>query len=103
MKFAELLEGDKVVVIAEIGINHEGSFNAAQKLVTAAHESGADAIKFQYRDLSNIYLNKNEIGDEILFTEINRNFLTVEQILNLSKIAKDLGLLVGISFSRARY
>lgn len=98
MKFAELLEGDKVVVIAEIGINHEGSFNAAQKLVTAAHESGADAIKFQYRDLSNIYLNKNEIGDEILFTEINRNFLTVEQILNLSKIAKDLGLLVGISF-----
>jgi sialic acid synthase SpsE len=43
-------------------------------------------------------LNKNEIGDEILFAEINRNFLTVEQILNLTKSAKDLGLLVGISF-----
>ena len=98
MGFSELLKDDKVVVIAEIGINHEGSFNIAQKLIAAAHESGADAIKFQYRDLNNVYLNKNEIGDEILFEEINRNFLTVEQILNLSKSAKDLGLLVGISF-----
>ena len=98
MGFSELLKDDKVVVIAEIGINHEGSFKIAQNLIAAAHESGADAIKFQYRDLSNVYLNKNEIGDEILFAEINRNFLTVEQILNLSKSAKDLGLLVGISF-----
>ena len=98
MEFSELLEINDVVVIAEIGINHEGSLDTAQKLIIAAHESGADAVKFQYRDLTNIYLNKNEIGDEILFAEINRNFLTVEQILNLTKSAKDLGLFVGISF-----
>jgi N-acetylneuraminate synthase len=98
LEFSELLEINDVVVIAEIGINHEGSLDTAQKLIIAAHESGADAVKFQYRDLTNIYLNKNEIGDEILFAEINRNFLTVEQILNLTKSAKDLGLFVGISF-----
>ena len=88
----------EIIVIAEIGVNHMGSLNWILDMLPKVKSAGADAIKFQYRDLSNVYLNKNEIGDEILFAEINRNFLTVEQILNLSKSAKDLGLLVGISF-----
>ncbi len=34
-------------VIAEIGVNHEGSLETAQMLVTLAKEGGADAAKFQ--------------------------------------------------------
>ena len=35
-------------VIAELSANHRGSINAAIELVHAAHESGADAVKFQH-------------------------------------------------------
>lgn len=38
---------EKVFVIAEIGGNHEGDFDYARRLCSAATESGADAVKFQ--------------------------------------------------------
>ena len=34
-------------VIAEAGVNHEGSMDIARRLVDEAAEGGADAIKFQ--------------------------------------------------------
>ena len=36
-----------VVVVAEIGVNHEGSVDAAADLIKLAHEAGADAVKLQ--------------------------------------------------------
>ena len=35
-------------VIAELSANHQGSVNAAIELIHAAHEAGADAVKFQH-------------------------------------------------------
>jgi len=40
----------KVYVIAEIGINHNGSENHARKLIDQAYESGCQAVKFQKRN-----------------------------------------------------
>jgi sialic acid synthase len=37
-------------VIAEIGHNHQGDLEKAKALIHAAHECGADAVKFQKRD-----------------------------------------------------
>ena len=34
-------------IIAEIGVNHEGSLTQAKKLIELAHQGGADAAKFQ--------------------------------------------------------
>jgi len=36
-----------VFIIAEAGVNHNGSTELAKKLIDAASESGADAVKFQ--------------------------------------------------------
>ncbi|MCX6113441.1 MAG: N-acetylneuraminate synthase family protein, partial [Proteobacteria bacterium] len=37
----------KVFIIAEAGVNHNGSLSVAKKMVDVAKDSGADAIKFQ--------------------------------------------------------
>jgi N-acetylneuraminate synthase len=42
-------DGNPVFVIAEIGINHNGSLDLAKKLCDGAALAGADAVKFQKR------------------------------------------------------
>jgi N-acetylneuraminate synthase len=41
--------GEPVYIIAEIGINHNGSVELAKKMIDGAVESGCDAVKFQKR------------------------------------------------------
>jgi N-acetylneuraminate synthase len=42
-------------IIAEIGINHNGSLDIAKQLIDAAKDSGADAVKFQKRTIELVY------------------------------------------------
>jgi N-acetylneuraminate synthase len=41
--------GQKTYIIAEIGLNHNGSLEITKKLIDAAKEAGVDAVKFQKR------------------------------------------------------
>jgi N,N'-diacetyllegionaminate synthase len=50
MKIANKDTSDRVVVIAEIGNNHEGCFETAERMVSEAAAAGADAVKFQTID-----------------------------------------------------
>ena len=38
---------NKTYIIAEIGVNHNGNFKIAEKLIKIAKNSGANAVKFQ--------------------------------------------------------
>ena len=42
-------------IVAEIGINHNGSLDIAKKLIDVAVSSGCDAVKFQKRTVEKIY------------------------------------------------
>lgn len=44
-----------VVIIAEIGINHNGDLDIAKRLIDAAVEAGCDAVKFQKRTVDKVY------------------------------------------------
>ena len=88
-------------IIAEIGINHNGNFKIAKKLIDLAKEVGCWGIKFQYRNLKNYIIDNNnhtELGKEIIDHEIKKNYLTSKQIIQLTLYAKKLGIKCGISF-----
>jgi len=38
---------ERVFIIAEAGVNHNGDINLGREIIDAAYESGADAVKFQ--------------------------------------------------------
>ncbi len=44
-----------IFIIAEVGINHNGDLEIAKKLIDAAKEVGADAVKFQKRTVDLVY------------------------------------------------
>jgi N,N'-diacetyllegionaminate synthase len=64
---------EHVLIIAEAGVNHNGSLETAMKLIDAAAEAGADFVKFQSFKAENlvsknakkaVYQKNNMPGDE---------------------------------------
>jgi len=44
-----------IFIIAEVGINHNGDISIAKKLIDVAVDAGCDAVKFQKRDIDQVY------------------------------------------------
>ena len=78
----------KPFVIAEIGNNHEGSFQMAKKLVLKASECGVDAVKFQTYDVTK-FIHKNESKS---YNRLKKFQLSYEEFYKLSLIAKNKNL-----------
>ena len=83
-----------VLIIAEAGVNHNGSLSKAKELVDAAKLSGANIIKFQIfkaNDLVNQYAKKanyqiiNTTSNETQFEMLRKLELTFNQQEQLKK------------------
>ncbi|MFN2150197.1 MAG: N-acetylneuraminate synthase family protein, partial [Anaerolineales bacterium] len=75
MRIGDRLVGDghPTYVIAEIGVNHNGILDYAFRLIDASIEAGADAVKFQKRNLKKLYPEK--YLDNANVGEKNLNYL----------------------------
>nr|QNO48820.1 hypothetical protein IMBEDNDK_00030 [Methanosarcinales archaeon ANME-2c ERB4] len=55
--------GEPCFIVAEAGVNHDGDINLAKKLIDAAKEAGADAVKFQTWKTENMILKDVEMAE----------------------------------------
>ena len=55
MVFENFSPNKKIYLIAEIGINHNGSMEIAKQLIDMAVDCNCDAVKFQKRDIETVY------------------------------------------------
>lgn len=82
--------GHPTYIVAEIGINHNGSVEIAKKLIDVAVAAGADAVKFQTRTVNVVYTEAErakprEVPREILEHAIERLALPPNSVDRLGK------------------
>ena len=86
-----------VLIIAEAGVNHNGSLSLAKDLVDVAKECGADIVKFQSFKSSNLvlkdtkktkYQNLNSNKDDSQLDMLRRLELTFDQQIVLMNYCK---------------
>ncbi len=95
------IKKNKSYIIAEIGINHEGDYKIAKKLIINAAKAGADAVKFQlFKPKTLAGFHSKKTSDQYKNTRKSENLtkmwermqLSYEKLLRLKKISKKLSL-----------
>jgi N-acetylneuraminate synthase len=86
--------------ICEIGINHNGDFELAKKMIDIAAEAGVDAVKFQMRQLDDLYeesvlsgLDKQDLGLQQNVDFIKKSQLNFKEFKTLSEHSKSKGVI----------
>jgi sialic acid synthase SpsE len=80
---------ERVLIVAEIGNNHEGKFDVAKELVRAAAECGVGAVKFQTFQTKHLVSS----GDKARYDQLSSFELSYREVEQLQELAKSLGLL----------
>ena len=76
----------KTIIIAEAGVNHNGSLNIAKKLIHIAAKAGADIVKFQTFTAKNTHTRKAKKASYLKkSTKKNLSFYEVIKSLELSQ------------------
>lgn len=92
--------GQPCFIIAEAGVNHNGSLELAKKLVDVAVQGGADAVKFQMRNFAHLYTgqalrqeNHEDIGTQYLLSLIKDQELSAKEFSKLKDYCERKGIL----------
>jgi len=93
----------KVFIIAEAGVNHNGSIELAKKLIDVAVDVGADAVKFQTFKAKNLvsknaqkaqYQKENmNVGDDSQFNMLKKLELDIETHIELISYSKSKNII----------
>ncbi|HEY1551651.1 MAG TPA: N-acetylneuraminate synthase family protein [Kofleriaceae bacterium] len=80
---------EKILVVAEIGNNHEGNFEVATRMVDAAADAGVDAVKFQTFQ-TRLFTSR---ADPARFERLSKFELSQDQFAQLERRARARGLI----------
>ena len=91
----------KTLIIAEAGVNHNGSLETAKKLVDVAKECGVDIVKFQTAKLDSLvsknapmadYQKKNIGNEESQKEMLKKLLLSFDDFVELAEYCKKVGI-----------
>ena len=91
--------GDRAFVIAEVGNNHNGSYQRAIEMVDLAIDMGADCVKFQMRYLdqvcrkSSLEKSGDDLGTEYVLDLLSRFELSLAEHEELAGYCRNKGVL----------
>jgi len=88
MKIDTIDSGHEILVIAEIGNNHEGSYGAAEEMIGQAARAGAQAVKFQTFQTERFVTR----ADPARFERLQQFELTQDEFARLAAVAKAEGV-----------
>ncbi|MDQ3336700.1 MAG: N-acetylneuraminate synthase family protein [Myxococcota bacterium] len=80
---------ERILIVAEIGNNHEGNFEVACRMLEAAADAGVDAVKFQTFQ-TRLFTSK---ADPARFERLTKFELTQTQFRQLAELAKKRGII----------
>jgi sialic acid synthase SpsE len=97
-------KNNRPLIIAEIGINHEGDFNKAKKMIKDAYNSNAECVKFQCHIIEDEMIPNNVVpgnATESIWEIMKRCSLTFDEEKKLKKYTEDFGMIyLNTPFSR---
>ncbi len=100
----EIGDGVTPLVIAEIGINHEGDVSKCKQMIDDAHKSGAECVKFQCHVIDDEMIPNDVIppnANESIWNMMKRCSLSEENEISLKEYTENLGMVyLNTPFSR---
>lgn len=89
-----LSDNNNPLLIAEIGVNHDGSMKKARRLILAAKKSGAHFVKFQFRRLDKTYINSDslEVSTEATIDHLKKVNFGIKDLKKLFDYARSLNI-----------
>lgn len=101
----EIGHGKPTFIIAEAGLNHNGSFDIAKRMIEIAALAGADCVKFQRRDVDQMATSVVYDTTPSPFRELGETYrdvrerheLTLDEFAKLKEITEQHGLVFMIT------